>query len=127
MEDSSERARRTAGREGWLSSSRYFRKAWRRAAGGDTLPDKHQLNLAEDLSRLPRVDSCPQGANIVVRELLIMRWRHQGVHSVATVAVSGTDSPTYIISFRDLGLFEVLITVATRPVRSARCPLRLVA
>jgi hypothetical protein len=24
-----------------------------------------------------------------------MRWHHQGVHSVATVAVSGTDSPTY--------------------------------
>jgi hypothetical protein len=28
---------------------------------------------------------------------MIMRWRHQGVHSVATVAVSGTDSPTYKI------------------------------
>jgi hypothetical protein len=42
-----------------------------------------------------RVDTSLRGTNIVAREPMIMRWRHQGVHSVATVAVSGTDSPTY--------------------------------
>jgi hypothetical protein len=38
-----------------------------------------------------------------------MRWRHQGVHSVATVALSGTASPTNSHTiFRDLAPLEVL-------------------
>jgi hypothetical protein len=42
-----------------------------------------------------RVDTRSPGGYIVAREHFPTRWRYPGVHSIATVAASGTGNPTY--------------------------------